>query len=390
MAGIDDYYSVIYNLLGAIYGEKHEPEKAKVYTNKYLKFGIESNRPNYVISAYNNLAIISMELNQLDSSLYYSRLALDIAIKEKNLDGQHTTYNSLVRIFLYSYQLDSANYYLQKALILKNNSKSPMKVLYTYKYAYRFFKAANMIDSALYFHEIYVDYKDSLFSKEQYNKISQLQTKLETEKHQVIIKNLEAKSKIKNLIMYGISLILVLIIIISVLTYKSYRLKNNLMKQNHELLTEKSAALKTKVDFQQREMYNNALYIINQNKIYDGIIKDLKALSKLPKEDQVTSFASLIQKIHTNKQGTEQKEFEIEFKKSHANFYKKIKDKYPDLTKNDLDLCAFLNLNMSTKEIASLTNQSPRAIEVSRSRLRKKMGVEPGVNLSEFVINIKL
>lgn len=389
-AEISDYYSVIYNLLGAIYGETNEPIKAKIYMKKYLKYGIESNTSRYIISAYNNLALISIDIGDLDSSLIYSRLALNLALKINDFDGQHKICNSLVRIFLHLNELDSAHYYLQKELLLKNNSNSTMRILYTYKYAYQYFKQANVIDSALYFHEVYVGYKDSLFSREQYDKISELQTRLETEKHQVIIKNLESKNKINMLMMYGISVVLVLIIIIGWLVYRSYRLKNNLMLQNQSLLEEKSSTLKTKVKFQQREMFNNAIYIINQNKVYDGIIKDLKSVSKLPKEEQHTAFTLLIQKIQKNKQGSEQKEFEIKFKKLHENFYKKIKEKFPQLTKKDLDLCAFLNLNMSTKEIAGLTNQSTRAIEVSRSRLRKKMEIDGGINLSEFIRNIRL
>jgi deoxyadenosine/deoxycytidine kinase len=136
-------------------------------------------------------------------------------------------------------------------------------------------------------------------------------------------------------------------------------------------------------------MSNNATYIINQNRVYDGLIKELRTVSKLPIEEQQSAFSALIHKIQKNKQGSEQKEFEIKFKKTHENFYKKMKEAYPQLTKKDLDLCAFLNLNMSTKEIAALTNQSTRAIEVSRSRLRKKMDISGGINLSEFIRNIR-
>lgn len=384
------YHSVIYNLLGAIYGEKKEPEKAKAYMKKYLKYGMEFKNSHYIISAYNNLALISNELGQIDSCMYFSRLALNMAESSNDINGQHTISNSLTRIYLSINEFDSAYYYLQKALQLKANSNSPMKVLFTYKYAYNYFKKVVQIDSALLYHEIYVTYKDSLFSKEQYVKISDLETKLETEKHQVIIKNLEIKNKINSILIYGISVVFILIFIIGFLIYRSTKLKNSLMKQNHELLEEKSIVLNTKVDFQQREMFNNASYIINQNKVYDGIINDLKSLNKLPKEEQYSSLTSLIHKIQKNKQGREKKEFEIRFKKSHEDFYKKIKESFPELTKKELDLCAFLNLNMSTKEIAALTNQSTRAIEVARSRLRKKLEIDSGINLSEYIRSIQL
>ena len=151
---------------------------------------------------------------------------------------------------------------------------------------------------------------------------------------------------------------------------------------------EKALALKERVDFQQRDMASNALYMVNQNKLFDSLIKDAKKLNKLPEEDRIAEFQSLIRKIKNNKQSSEKKNFEIKFKRAHQGFYDKLKVMNPDLTKKDLDLCAYLKLNMSTKEIASLSNQSIRAIETARSRLRKKLGVLSGENLGEYIRKI--
>ncbi len=86
--------------------------------------------------------------------------------------------------------------------------------------------------------------------------------------------------------------------------------------------------------------------------------------------------------------GREWDEFEIWFREVHKNFYRKLTEKYPDLSPRELKICAFLKLNLSSKEIASLTNLTVKTIEVYRSQLRKKLNVLPGVNLIKFISEI--
>ncbi|MDP4227934.1 MAG: LuxR C-terminal-related transcriptional regulator, partial [Bacteroidota bacterium] len=72
---------------------------------------------------------------------------------------------------------------------------------------------------------------------------------------------------------------------------------------------------------------------------------------------------------------------------SEQGFFKKLKEKYPDLTNNDLRLCSYLRMNFSTKEIARLLNISTRGVEISRYRIRRKFQLSHDVNLTEFLMN---
>ena len=83
------------------------------------------------------------------------------------------------------------------------------------------------------------------------------------------------------------------------------------------------------------------------------------------------------------------KMFLIKFEQKHHNFFKTLKECYPQLTTNDLRLCACLKLNMDTKDIASLMNLSIRAIENNRYRLRKKLDLKPAQNLNDFFLSIE-
>jgi DNA-binding CsgD family transcriptional regulator len=89
--------------------------------------------------------------------------------------------------------------------------------------------------------------------------------------------------------------------------------------------------------------------------------------------------------MKSNVDNTSWDEFEIRFHQVHQDFYKKLSEKIPNLTPNEKRLCAFLRLNMTTKEIAGITFQSIKSIQVARTRMRKKMDIERDENLISFL-----
>ena len=82
------------------------------------------------------------------------------------------------------------------------------------------------------------------------------------------------------------------------------------------------------------------------------------------------------------------KMFEEAFNNADKDFLKKIKEKHKALTPNDLRLCAYLRLNLSSKEIAPLLNISARSVEVKRYRLRKKMNLPHESSLTNYILEI--
>ena len=80
--------------------------------------------------------------------------------------------------------------------------------------------------------------------------------------------------------------------------------------------------------------------------------------------------------------------FKEAFDSADNNFLKKVKESHPVLTPNDLRLCAYLRLNLSSKEIAPLLNISVRSIEIKRYRLRKKMNLPHEMGLVEYLLAI--
>jgi DNA-binding CsgD family transcriptional regulator len=66
-----------------------------------------------------------------------------------------------------------------------------------------------------------------------------------------------------------------------------------------------------------------------------------------------------------------------------------LKNKHPEISPSELKLCAYLRMNLSSKEIAQLLNISVRGVEISRYRLRKKLNLATGENLFDYLIQLQ-
>jgi DNA-binding CsgD family transcriptional regulator len=130
--------------------------------------------------------------------------------------------------------------------------------------------------------------------------------------------------------------------------------------------------------------------IVYKNELLQKIKEEISHL-KDSKDDQVADGQlKRLQKIIDESMNDERdwNLFETSFNETHENFFKKLKIDHPDLVPNDLKLCAYLRMNMSSKEMASLLNISVRGVEIRRYRLRKKLNLQHDKNLNEFLIEL--
>jgi len=142
------------------------------------------------------------------------------------------------------------------------------------------------------------------------------------------------------------------------------------------------------VENKNREIAENALLLIRNNKFNIQIIKILKELhQKLPtKNDDIENlFEFIIKSIKEKVELDAWQKFEIIFESAHEDFSKKIIEKFPSVTNAEVKLCILLKLGMNTKDIASVLFQTPGSVKVSRSRLRKKLQLDSSQNLISFL-----
>lgn len=159
-----------------------------------------------------------------------------------------------------------------------------------------------------------------------------------------------------------------------------------LSKEKTIILIEKEK-LGESFDHKQRELTNSTHNIIVKNNLLMEIKELLQSIYKEKNIDlrdaQLSKIFHLISSNINNEE--DWTVFESYFSEIHQNFFDNIKKDFPDISATDLKLCAYIKLNKSTKEIASLMNISARGVETSRYRLRKKLGLERNENIYKLL-----
>ncbi|MDU1890671.1 MAG: triple tyrosine motif-containing protein [Dysgonomonas sp.] len=189
-----------------------------------------------------------------------------------------------------------------------------------------------------------------------------------------------------------IVVILVLFYVIWMLVLRRYRnlhLQKIRQRETRRLRT-LNGELQNKVEQKNAELLTQTSFIIHKNELIMKIKDILDDFYAHHKSNTINPLYQKINSLLNNNMNSEDdwKMFLIKFEEKHTGFFKKMKSLYPQLTNNDLRLCACLKLNLETKEIAALMNLSVRAVENSRYRLRKKLNIQPSQNLNEFFLTI--
>lgn len=155
-----------------------------------------------------------------------------------------------------------------------------------------------------------------------------------------------------------------------------------------ELLDLKEEKMKSELQHVNKLLAASTMNLVVKNEFIESIreeIKDAKQKGVRPETKQVLD--KIVKEINvTLRVQQDWEQFEYHFEKVHGDFLSRIRTIFPDLSPNEQKLCAFLRLNLNTKEIANLLSISTRGVEVARYRLRKKLQLETGQNLSKFIL----
>jgi DNA-binding CsgD family transcriptional regulator len=183
-------------------------------------------------------------------------------------------------------------------------------------------------------------------------------------------------------VLYG--LILAGLILLSIRIFR-----NELRKQKQLIEFEVSKnKLESELDYKSYELMLTMRYLIQKNEILTQLHAQISTLQEQSSKFPVKFIREMERIINQglDSQTEEWKNAMNVLKLSQQGFFKRLKEKYPELTPHDLRLSSYLRMNFTTKEIAKLLNISARAVEISRYRLRRKLGLGHEINLTEFLI----
>lgn len=159
-------------------------------------------------------------------------------------------------------------------------------------------------------------------------------------------------------------------------------------KELAKLTNEKLAA---ELEFKNSELASTAMNLVQKKEFLLKIKEELEHYNKTGKTTIDTAdLKRIIKSLSEEKKLNEEWElFSIHFNKVQGDFLNILQSKYPMLKPHELKLCAYLRMNLSTKEIAQLMSISVRGVEISRYRLRKKLGIPTETNLFQFLSDVQ-
>jgi len=157
-------------------------------------------------------------------------------------------------------------------------------------------------------------------------------------------------------------------------------------KAKNKVTEIKNEKLQLEIDNKNTELLNFTMHLVQKGELLSNLKTHMSKMTKvLENSSGLDELKKMIKVINdAEKMDNDWENFVYHFDKAHNSFTMNLKQRYPKLTANELKLCTFLRLNLSTKEIAQLMNISLRGVELSRYRLRKKLELPTETSLFEF------
>ena len=418
--------STIYNMYSVIFNKIGEQDKALYYILKSYRLDKKINNESQIPASLHNLSGQYYEMGQLDSAFFYLRQSIALNLKNDNQIWLAGNYLNLGEMYFGQQQLDSAEIYLGKAakrfrslgytLELSNIELSKAKIdlarsdtMAAIRHYETVLNAPDEQTNLEYRTQAYKELASIAQVKRQYEKAytyytkyNQLDDSLKQEKNTSLVNLLEMrmdyeqqknnmefakqevvlKSQRKNTLIIILGSIVLFVILIAFFFIRLQQTKALTLKLKQE-------NLKKELDYKNQEMASNVMALMKKNEILGNISKELLQIGKdTNKTETKTAINKIAQRIRATKDVELWEEFNVRFNQVHHEFYDRLNEKYPDLSPAEQRLCAFLKMNMNTKDISELTGNAVNSINTTRYRIRKKMGLTEGENLVNMLMQL--
>ncbi len=168
----------------------------------------------------------------------------------------------------------------------------------------------------------------------------------------------------------------------------AYQHQFELEKSEKELMRLRNENLEAEIEYKNAELASTAMNLVQKKEFLLKITDELNKLNKAGKDTiESAELKKIIRSLGSEEKLDEEwKQFSIHFNKVHSDFLVTLKNKHSNLSAHELKLCAYLRMNLTSKEMAQLMSISVRGVEISRYRLRKKLLLQPKEDLFQYLL----
>jgi tetratricopeptide (TPR) repeat protein len=387
-AGHLDEAKTLLNSIGLTYLKLKIQDSALLFLERGLEYSRENDDRENEMRVQNNLGLLYMEKGRYPRAINCFRKSIQLSKEIVNPYQEANALLNIAQVYIRKHQFDSAGTYLNKAEPVIKDLGENQLLKELNEYYYELYSGKKEYEKALSYFQKYKDVQDSIFSQETRNRIAALNIKFETAKKEAENIRLKSELAIKQitqnrlvLIIFIISLLFAAITIAFFYIWKYLKQKHTISKQESQLLSER-------LEHSSQEVASKALHLASQNEFRAKLLETTNEVYDRLDETGKESIKTLLKNIESNIDQSAWHEFETRFEQVHEKFFNKLNGLFPELTPNDRRICAFLKLDLSTKDIALLTHRSPRSIESARYRLKKKFGLGAEEDILGFLRSI--
>ena len=164
-------------------------------------------------------------------------------------------------------------------------------------------------------------------------------------------------------------------------------------ERENELMRLRAEKLEYQMKDSASKLADSTMNLMRKNDMLLSLDEQMTSLSEsVRREEPKASITKRIKEIRRDiqsniKEDENWEKFEENFNLVYDDYMRKLTARFPDLKLSDRKLCAYLRMGLSSKEMAALLNTTTRSIETARYRLRKKLQMESGDNLQDFIQN---
>ena len=385
------------NTLANIYSSR-EPDSAFLYLNIAQQYARNDIRKMQVI--FQNKAVLYFYKQEYDSAEMFSRKALAITDDKYNqlsiafniAELEQLKGNTQKALALYRQAIPAADEI--KAIPIKIQILKNMADAYAgqgkHSEAYALLLQAQSIT-------------DSSFVSESQQKLLSVQRDFELFQNENAKRILSYQEELyhlqtfkKNILIGVISLCLIASIFCMAFLYKRFRKQQ---KESHQLTSSLEQKIKeenrtvqkiqNETDKKNREILTYALSSAKTGEILDNVMKELSQLRHNCKDKRnaqaIASIETKIRSINWDEDAWDS--FRLYFENLHPSFFSRLSQAYPSLTPGEIRICAFIAMNLTTKDIASLTNRSVRTIDTAKFHIRKKLGITKDTSIFSILLS---
>ncbi|RLD43364.1 MAG: hypothetical protein DRI86_10135 [Bacteroidetes bacterium] len=245
------------------------------------------------------------------------------------------------------------------------------------------FAENSQYDSAYIQYVKYIAIRDSIYEQDRLKSMDNLIEEYKAIEYESQAKFLSQKLWNRTLILIFSIFLVILIAVLLIVTYSRNKLKSI-------TYAKETIALNMTIEEKNKELVSIAMDQNQQYEIYESIRNNISSLKKDKDLSSLKQYILSLKKDLSKKKKAEMSwdSFKMHFEQVHPDYFDKLLLSENSLTQNDLRICAYIKLNLSTKDIANILNISNRAIQTSRYRIKKKLNLSPETDFVKYIQGI--